>query len=124
MNALFAFDDPAAARRVRERLLGLGFAEDDLTLHAPDPNPDARIVDAADELVTGGMGRNLQHLLEGLFEAEAVDQDASAFHQTLQQGGAVLQVHAATAQAKDAVDAVLRDSGFSRRTAWSGPPSR
>lgn len=119
MNALFAFDDPAAARRVRERLLGLGMDADDVSLHAPSPNPNARLVDAADELVTGGLTRTLQHLLEGLFDAEAVDQDASGYMQTLQRGGAVLHVRAATEQQQGAVDAVLRDSGCARRTGWS-----
>lgn len=121
MHALFGFDDPAAGRRVRERLIELGLPERDVTLHAPNPNPDARLVDAADELVTGGLVRNVQHLLEGLFDGESVARDTSAYSQTLQRGGAVLHVRAATQRQAADVDAAVNTIGCSRRTDWSGP---
>lgn len=120
MDALFGFDDPATGRRVRERLIELGLPERDVTLHAPNPNPDARLVDAADELVTGGLVRSFQRLLEGLFDGESVARDTSAYGETLQRGGAVLHVRAATQRQVVDVDAAVTTIGCSRRTGWSG----
>lgn len=124
MNALFAFDDPAAARRVHDRLLALGWPEDDLVLQGDATRPHGEAVSEADELATGGMVRSLQHLLQGLFDGDAVEQDTSAYTQTLQRGGAVLRVRAATPAQQERVDAAVRDAGCTRRTGWSEPPSR
>lgn len=120
-TALFAFDDPAAGRQAHAHLRGAGLPESALVLHAPDPREGAKLVDTADELVTGGMLRSLQHLLEGLFDGEAAQQDASAFTETAQRGGAVLRVAVATRALQDTVERVVETIGCSRRTAWNGP---
>lgn len=119
MDALFAFDDPAAAHRVRDRLLGLGWAEKDVAMHGDATRPLGReIADADEMLVSGGLLRNIQHLLEGVFDGDAVEQDASPFTETLQRGGAVLRVHAATPTLQATVDDAVREAGCTRRTGW------
>jgi len=117
-NALFAFDDPAAARRVHDRLIAEGLPETTVAVQGPGGPASGQLGDEVDELATGGMVRSLQHLLEGLFDGDSVDQDASPYAHTLQSGGAVLRVRDASPAQQAAVDAAIQSSGCSRRTDW------
>lgn len=118
-HALFAFDDATAARRVHERLIAEGLPETMLALQGPGGPTSGKLADEIDELATGGMVRSLQHLLEGLFDGESVDQDASPYAHTLQSGGAVLRVRDASPGQQAAVDAAVLAIGCSHRTDWS-----
>lgn len=123
-NALFAFDDPEAARSVVARLVEAGVPESVASLQGPSGPETGKMSDEADELVTGGMVRSLQHLIEGLFDGETVDQDASPYAHTLQSGGAVLRVRDASPAQQAEVDAAIQAIGCTQRTEWSPNPGR
>lgn len=67
-TALFAFRDPDRAAQALERLVALGLPRDAVTLHRHGPRRDeSETLTQLDEQVTGGAGRTLQHLFEGVF---------------------------------------------------------
>lgn len=123
-NALFAFDNPAVARRVHDRLIAAGLPEATLKLKGlggPASGPHANGVD---DLATGGMVGSLHHLLQGLFDGAPVARDAGPEATARRSAGAVLRVRGASPGQQAAIDAAILAVGCSRRTDWSPTSGR
>jgi hypothetical protein len=116
-NALFAFQDLAAAERAAASMASR-LPPNAVTLHAKRGGESvATIVDEV--AVSGGMLRNLYDLFQGVFEWGASPHDASHYEETVRKGGAVISVDANTAEERAAVDEIAADSDVEQRTDWS-----
>jgi hypothetical protein len=118
-NALFAFQDLAAAERAAASMASR-LPRNAVTLHAKRGTPGESVATVVDEVaVSGGMLRNLYDLFQGVFEWGASPHDASHYEETVRKGGAVISVDANTAEECAAVDEIAAASGVEQRTDWS-----
>jgi hypothetical protein len=121
-TAVFAFQDAAAAQSAVDRLVAMGLPRQALRLHRRPTADDSPALTAIDEQVTGGMVRNAQHLLQGLFDWGSSTIDPKVYAATMDRGGAVVVVEVGADQDRDAVDRVMVEAGVDERTAWTATP--
>jgi len=119
-HALFVFNSHDAGRQALERLVSTGIPPAALRLHTHQGRPNEKVLHDADELVTGGVLANLYGLFEGVFAWGTDSQEAQAYVEILQRGGAVLAVDAAQGEEERRVDAAMESAGAIDRTRW-GP---
>lgn len=119
-HALFAFHDPAAARRAMDRLIERGVVPADVSFHGRERGPSDDLASEADELATGGFVRSFLDLFEGVFEWDNETGGAQGFTQLIQQGGAVLGVRSQSQAERAKVEEVMSLAAPDRRTAWQG----
>lgn len=117
-HALFAFQDPSAARTAMERLIERGVVPEDVSFHGRERGPSEHLASEADELATGGFVRSFLDLFEGIFEWDSETGGANGFTQLIQQGGAVLGVRSQNAAEQAKVEEVMAASEPDRRTPW------
>src|SRR5262249_34039646 len=116
-NALFAYRDIRVARRAA-RELASRLPPNAVVVHAKDAPADDTLLDDADEVVGGGFFRSVYDLWQGAFEWSESPHDASAYEETVRNGGAVVSVDADAPEEQRAVDASMQGTGFAQRTDW------
>lgn len=123
-HALFAFNDPAAARRAMDRLIERGVVPADVSFHGRERGTSDDLASEADELATGGFVRSFLDLFEGLFEWDGEAGGAQGFTQLIQRGGAVLGVRSQSQAEQAKVEEVMTMAAPDHRTAWQDGPAR
>jgi hypothetical protein len=124
INALFGFEDMARGERTAAALREASLPTAAVDVHTNESIAKHARARQFDEQVTGGLLTNLRDLFQGVFEWGASPHpDASSFEETLRRGGVVLSVTLPDGSEAecDQVDALMRDSGFDRRTEWREP---
>jgi hypothetical protein len=121
-TALFAFDQPAAARRAAERLQHCGLPNDAVRLHLPKTSPGEQAAAAIDEQATGGLLTNVFGLFGELLEWGSLPIDASPFAAIVRRGGALVSVATASPTERSQVDAAINEAEPSLRSAWFDYP--
>jgi hypothetical protein len=119
-RALFAFDDGAAARRIARQLIEAhGLPPGAARLHPHRETPNERLVDNADELVSGGLLGNLYELFEGVLAWDTDPDDAAAYAEAVHRGGAVVRVELPAGPLRHRVVEAMERAGCRRHTRWS-----
>ena len=116
-EALFCFDDSAAARQAAEQV-ARSLPPRSVTLHARHLGADERLRRKVDEAVSGGLLSNLYDLVDGLMDWGNTPPDAGDYEQTISSGGAVVRVRADSEQAEGLVDDVMAGFVVGRRSSW------
>jgi len=120
INALFAYEDVAAAQRAAQRV-GAQLSPQAVMLHAKNVN--GRWVEKADEaVISGGLLSTLYDLFQGIFEWSESPHDASHYEETVRRGGGVVSVNVQTPDEQARVDQAMQGTGFDQRTDWSVLP--
>lgn len=119
-QALYSFDDAAAARAFAERVRALGVPDDGVTLHTDKASgaPGDPHVGVVDELVTGGVVGNLLDLSQGVFDWPDAGEDREAWADAVRAGGAVVSVRSDDAEEQRRVDELAVSAGRRRHTGW------
>jgi hypothetical protein len=120
-NALFGFEQRAAAQNAVDRLLKEGFSPSAVQLHVDD-DPNREVAEEVDELVTGGFVGNFLALFQGIFEWGKTN-DAAAYAEIVRHGGAVVSVDARSDAERAKVDKIMLEASCGRRTDWSTVPT-
>lgn len=120
VNALFSYENVAAAQRAARRLAAK-LPPKSVVLHAKDAPANDTLLDQADEAVSGGLFRNVFDLFQGVFEWGESPHEASDYEETVRNGGAVVSVDASTTEEQALVDRAMQDTGFAQRTDWRTP---
>lgn len=121
-NALFAFEDRAAGQYAARRLIDKGLPADAVQVHIHDAYAGKAAADV-DEVATGGFVGNLMNLFHGIFDWGSSPHEASAYAETVNRGGAVVSVDAASDSERAMVDGVMLDAPCSQRTDWDSGPT-
>jgi hypothetical protein len=117
-TALFAFEQPAPARRAAERLQSCGLAAGAVRLHLPAESPGDRAAAAVDEQATGGLLTNVAGLFGAVFEWGDLPIDSSAYAATVRRGGAVVSVEAGSLAERAEIDTVMGQAQPALRSEW------
>ncbi len=109
------FDDPQRAARAREELIGAGFAEIRVMLHANDASDSASASAAdarplAERSGTDAGAGALGEIFSSLFDLDGSDQKTGRLAEAMRSGGFLLVVQAEGEDAARAA-ALMRDSG-------------
>ena len=121
-NSLFAFEDPEQGRQAAAQAVREGIAAEDVHLHVGHSGPNDKLVVGADELISGGLVRNVLDLFQGVLEWGASPHDASAYEETVRRGGAVVSVDAGDDAARRIAERVMQSAGCTQHTGWSDLP--
>jgi hypothetical protein len=117
-HTLFVFNDHDVGRQALERLVSAGIRREALRLHTHEGRPNEKALHDVDEVVTGGVLSSLYGLFEGVFDWGTGRQEAQAYVEILQRGGAVLAVDATEGEEQARVDSAMGGAGAVDRTVW------
>jgi hypothetical protein len=99
-----------------------GIPADDVHLHIGHTGPNDKLVVGADELISGGLVRNVLDLFQGVLEWGSSPHDASAFEETVRRGGAVVAIDAGDDAARRTAERVMETAGCSLHSGWTDLP--
>ena len=119
-TSLFAFDEPAQARRAVAALHERGVPADAVQLHLPKDSPGDQATAAADEQLTGGLVTNVLGLFGEMFEWGSLPIDASPYAAIVRRGGAVVSIDAGshTGPGPDSIDEVMTGHSPTLSSGW------
>ena len=117
-TALFAFDQPATAKRAAQQLQACSLPGAAVRLHLPKMSPGEKAAAALDEQATGGLLTNLFGLFGELLEWGSLPIDTSPYVALVRRGGALISVATASDAERACVEAAMAEALPALRSAW------